>query len=54
MTHVDPTLPARLELEKQQVNALFDSWRAGGSRQRAPGFSLVDAGLEMISRSLQP
>ena len=45
---IDPTLPLRLELEKQHVETLFATLRAGRDTADAP-FGLVELGLRALS-----
>jgi Zn-finger nucleic acid-binding protein len=45
---LDPTLPLRLELEKQHVETLFATLRAGRETADAP-FGLVELGLRALS-----
>ena len=50
---VDPTLPARITLEKLEVDALFKRLRADENWNPSSPFGLVEAGLWFLSRKLR-
>jgi hypothetical protein len=49
---IDPTLPARLELEKLQVDTLFKELRADEAWHHSSSVGLVEAGLWLLAKKL--
>jgi hypothetical protein len=49
---IDPMLPLRLERDKEEVEALFDSMRADGGWNTSSSFGLVEWGLRLLARRL--